>query len=84
MLQCSFLFIVKEIIIFMTSCKLVIGNYKGLYNANIWMSTALWGISGNVHFASAARGAYITFTEAVGEEGEIIRQGRKIRYSSIE
>ena len=48
MLQCSFLFIVKEIIIFMTSCKLVIGNYKGLYNANIWMSTALWGISGNV------------------------------------
>ena len=47
MLQCSFLFIVKEIIIFMTSCKLVIGNYKGLYNANIWMSTALWGISGN-------------------------------------
>ena len=49
MLQCSFLFIVKEIIIFMTSCKLVIGNYKGLYNANIWMSTALWGISGNVN-----------------------------------
>ena len=48
MLQCSFLFVVKEIIIFMTSCKLVIGNYKGLYNANIWMSTALWGISGNV------------------------------------
>ena len=47
MLQCSFLFIVKEIIIFMTSCKLVIGNYKGLCNANIWMSTALWGISGN-------------------------------------
>ena len=47
MLQCSFLFIVKQIIIFMTSCKLVIGNYKGLYNANIWMSTALWGISGN-------------------------------------
>ena len=47
MLQCSFLFIVKEIIVFMTSCKLVIGNYKGLYNANIWMSTALWGISGN-------------------------------------
>ena len=48
MLQCSFLFISKEIIIFMTSCKLVIGNYKGLYNANIWMSTALWSISGNV------------------------------------
>ena len=48
MLQCSFLFIVKQIIIFMTSCKLVIDNYKGLYNANIWMSTALWGISGNV------------------------------------
>ena len=47
MLQCSFLFVVKEIIIFMTYCKLVIGNYKGLYNANIWMSTALWGISGN-------------------------------------
>ena len=47
MLQCSCLCIVKEIIIFMTSCKLVIGNYKGLYNANIWMSTALWGISGN-------------------------------------
>ena len=35
MLQCSFLFIVKEIIIFMTSCKLVIVNYKGLYNANM-------------------------------------------------
>ena len=49
MLQCSFLFIVKEIIIFMTSCKLVVGNYKGLYNANIWMSTALWGISGNMY-----------------------------------
>ena len=48
MLQCSFLFVVKEIIIFMTSCKLVIGNYKGLYNTNIRMSTALWGISGNV------------------------------------
>ena len=47
MLQCSFSFIVKEIIIFM---KLVIGNYKGLYNANIWMSTALWDISGNGHF----------------------------------
>ena len=47
MLLCSCLFIVKEIIIFMTSCKLVIGNYKGLYKANIWMSTALWGISGN-------------------------------------
>ena len=47
MLQYSFLFIVKEIIIFMTSCKLVVGNHKGLYNANIWMSTALWGISGN-------------------------------------
>ena len=47
MLQCSCLFIVKEIIIFMTSCKLVIGNYSGLYNTNIWMSTALWGISGN-------------------------------------
>ena len=37
----------KEIIIFMTACKLVIGNYKGLYNANVWMSAALWGISGN-------------------------------------
>ena len=47
MLKCSVLFIMKEIIIFMTACKLVIGNYKGLYNANIWMSTALWGISGN-------------------------------------
>ena len=47
MLKCSILFIMKEIIIFMTACKLVIGNYKGLYNANIWMSTALWGISGN-------------------------------------
>ena len=42
MLKCSILFIMKEIIIlFMTACKLVIGNYKGLYNANIWMSTAL-------------------------------------------
>ena len=47
MLQCSFLFISKEIFIFMTSYKLVISNYKGLYNTNIWMSTALWGISGN-------------------------------------
>ena len=27
----------------MTACKLVIDNYKGLYNANIWMSTALIG-----------------------------------------
>ena len=33
--------LLKEIIIFMIACKLVIGNYKGLYNANIWMSTAL-------------------------------------------
>ena len=48
MLKCSILFIMEEIIIFMTACKLIIGNYKGLYNANIWMSTALWGISGNV------------------------------------
>ena len=47
MLKCSILFIMKEIIIFMTACKPVIGNYKGLYNANIWMSAALWGISGN-------------------------------------
>ena len=47
MLKCCVLFIMKEIIIFMTACKLVIGNYKGLYNANIWMSAALWGISGN-------------------------------------
>ena len=47
MLKCSILFIMKEIIIFMTACKLVISNYKGLYNVNIWMSTALWGISGN-------------------------------------
>ena len=50
MLKCSILFIMKEIIIFITACKLVIGNYKGLYNANIWMSTALWGISGNGPF----------------------------------
>ena len=50
MLKCSVLFIMKEIIIFMTACKLVIGNYKGLYNANIWMSAALWGISGNALF----------------------------------
>ena len=35
MLQCSFLFIIQEIIIFMTSCKLVIGIYKGLYLACI-------------------------------------------------
>ena len=35
MLKCSILFIMKEIIIFMTACKLVIGNYKGLYNANM-------------------------------------------------
>ena len=47
MLKCSVLFIIKEIIIFMTARKLVIGNYKGLYIANIWMSTALWGMSGN-------------------------------------
>ena len=40
MLKCSILFTMKEIIIFMTACKLVIGNYKGLYNANIRMSTA--------------------------------------------
>ena len=36
----------------MTSCKLVIGIYKGLYLACImqtWMSAALWGISGNVY-----------------------------------
>ena len=32
--------IVKFIIIFMTSYKFVISNYKGLYNANIWMSPA--------------------------------------------
>ena len=31
MLKCSVLFTMKEIIIFMTACKLVIGNYKGLY-----------------------------------------------------
>ena len=32
----------------MTSYKLVIDNYKGtLYNTNICMSAALWGISGN-------------------------------------
>ena len=35
MLQCSFLSTIKEIIIFMASCKLVIGNYKGLYLACI-------------------------------------------------
>ena len=33
-----------------------------------------------IHFASAARGAYNTFSEAVGEEGEVVRDGRKIRY----
>ena len=53
MLQCSFLLIIQEIIIFMTSCKLEIGNYIGLvpslYNANMWMSATLWGISGNEH-----------------------------------
>ena len=43
---------INSVITFLTSCKLVIGNYKdlhvpGLYNANIWMSTALWGISSN-------------------------------------
>ena len=48
MLQCSFWLFIKEIIIFITSSKLVIGNYKGLYDANICMSTAVWGISGNV------------------------------------
>ena len=35
MLQCSFLNTIKEIIIFMASCKLVIGNYNGLYLACI-------------------------------------------------
>ena len=35
MLKCSFLFIIQEIIIFMTYCKLVIGNYNGLYLACI-------------------------------------------------
>ena len=50
----------KEIIIFMTACKLVIGNYKGLYNANIWMSAALWGISGNVDRASCLCGLETT------------------------
>ena len=34
--------------IFMIACKLVIGKYKGLYNTNMWMSTAPWAISGNV------------------------------------
>ena len=55
MIECSVLFIMKEIIIFMTACKLVIGNYKGLYNANIWMSAALWGISGNVKYRHRIR-----------------------------
>ena len=54
MLQCSFLFI-QEIIIFRTSCKLAIGNYKGLYNANIWMSAALWCISGNARPGDSAK-----------------------------
>ena len=31
----NYFIMLKEIIIFMTSCKLVIGNYKGSYNANI-------------------------------------------------
>ena len=57
MLKCSVLCIMKEIIIFMTACKLVIGNYKGLYNANIWMSAALWGISGNAHFPRSSGSA---------------------------
>ena len=48
MLQCSFLFISKEIITFMTSCKLVIGRASTMQN--IWMSTALWSISGNVQY----------------------------------
>ena len=59
MLKCSILFIMKEIIILMTACKLVIGNYKGLYNANIWMSTALWGISGNAFVEG-------TFLQSIG------------------
>ena len=33
MLQCLFLLIIQEIIIFRTSCKFVFGNYKGLYLA---------------------------------------------------
>ena len=41
MLKRLLLSIVKYVSIFMTSCKLVISNYKGLYNANIWMSTAV-------------------------------------------
>ena len=36
-----------------------------------------------IHFASAAREAYSTFSEDVGEEGEVIRDGRKIRYLAI-
>ena len=62
MLQCSFSFIIQEIIIFMTSCKLVYNWYlqgliPSLYNANIWMSASLWGISGNVRHVKAT---YIT------------------------
>ena len=55
MLQCSFLFIIQEIIILMTSCKLVIDIYKDLYLACImqtWMSAALWSISGNVNVST--------------------------------
>ena len=47
-----FIFIIQEIIIFMSSCKLVIGTYKGLYLACImqtWMSAAVWDISGNAY-----------------------------------
>ena len=48
MLECSILFIMKEIIMFMTACMLVIGNYKDLCAVNMArMSTILWGISGN-------------------------------------
>ena len=33
--ECSLPGLMKEIIIFMIACKLVTGNYEGLYNANI-------------------------------------------------
>ena len=58
-------------------CKLVIGNYKALYNANIWMyvhwPTALWGISGNDRFVEHR-------LQCGCEAGEEVRGGGMMLY----
>ena len=44
----SFLCVVKDII-FMAACDWYLqGLVLSLYNENMWMSAALWGISGNM------------------------------------